>query len=80
MKLFRWLKKDGIESPMVWLVTEEMIQGEAEQEIDRKLTDTELTQLVDFQYFDDEFSWTRMVLIRSAIRKIVFGKGGDEDK
>ena len=47
---------------------------EAEQEIDRKLTEEELERVVDSLYEDDEIFWQRNVLIREAILKAV-GKG-----
>lgn len=69
--LFKWLKKESIESPIFWLITEEMVQEEAEQEINRRLTEEELKELFEFQYDDDRLSWDRMVLIRVAINSLI---------
>ena len=74
MNIFKWFKKMTIESPIFWLITEDMIQEEAEQEIDRKLTDDELKELFNDQYFDDDIVWNRMVLIREAITKLLTRK------
>ncbi len=55
------------DDPIIWPVTEEVIQIEAESEIDRRLTGKELNRLKEIFYDDEEISWQRMVLIREAI-------------
>lgn len=70
-KLFKWLKKESIESPIFWLITEEMIQEESEQQIKRRLTEDELEELFEFQYEDENVSWDRMVMIREAINRLI---------
>ena len=71
MSIFKFpnqLNEKGLgDDLIVWVVTEEMIQMEAESEIDRRLTDIELNRV--FQCFDedDETLWNRMVLIREAV-------------
>lgn len=55
------------DDPIIWPITEEVIQIEAESEIDRRLTGKELNRLKEIFYDDEEISWQRMVLIREAI-------------
>ena len=69
--IFKWLNRKSIESPIFWLITEDMVQEEAEQEIDRKLTENELKELIGYQYGDEDFDWHRMVMAREAIRKVI---------
>lgn len=69
--IFKWLNRKSIESPIFWLITEDMVQEEAEQEIDRRLTENELKELIEYQYGDEDFDWNRMVMAREAIRKVI---------
>lgn len=80
MNIFKWLKKKNINCPIFWLITEEMIQEEAEQEINRRLTEKELFELFEAQYFDEDVVWNRMVMIREAISKLVLGEGDDKNE
>jgi hypothetical protein len=67
-----WINEDRLgKDPMVWVITEEMIQEEAEQEIKRRLSDLELHRVFHAQYEDDETSWSRMVLIREVILNVI---------
>ncbi len=54
---------------VVYPITEEMIQCEAEQEIDRELSEAELEQVVDCLY--DEGEDVISVLIRESINKTI---------
>ncbi len=71
MNIFKWIQSNLVESPIIWLVTEEMVQEESAQTIDCKLTDKELQEFFELQFEDDELDWNRMVMIRTAIEKVV---------
>ena len=72
----KWLRMKSFEDdPIMFAISEGLVQMEAEQEIDRQLTKKELRQVVDAFYEDDEILWHRLVFIREAILKAV-GKEG----
>ncbi len=71
-KLFKWLSSKSLDNdPIVWAVTESMIQQEAESEIGRQLSESEIERLVEAMWDDEETAWNSMVLIREAIKNVV---------
>jgi hypothetical protein len=71
-KLFKWMSKKSFDNdPIVWAVTESMIQQEAESEIGRRLSELEIERLVEAMWDDKETAWNSIVLIREAINSIV---------
>jgi len=59
------------DDPVIWPITLEMIQEEADQELERPLTEIELNRL-NLVFFDNlDTSWRMMVLIREAIEEAV---------
>lgn len=56
---------------IVWFFTEEMIQSEAEMELDRRLTDVELHRVFQCFFEDDDTLWNRVTFTREAIRNAV---------
>lgn len=71
-KFSTWINEDSFkDDPIIWAVSEEMTQSEAEDEIDRKLSDVELNRIHKCLYYDIEessVSWNLMVMIREAIQ------------
>ncbi len=56
-----------IDDPVIWPITLEIIQYEAEEEIERRLTDIEVNRFEFMCFDDDDVSWKRMEMIRDAI-------------
>ena len=56
----------GNNDPLFWPISSELAQQEAEQEIERRLTDIELNRLKEMFYDDDDVMWKRAEMIRDA--------------
>lgn len=73
-KLFKWIPKEYLSNdPILWAITEEYVQSEAEASIGRTLTKKELSNFVDVLYDDDEIDYMRIEIIREAVLKVVDG-------
>lgn len=60
-----------IDDPVIWPITQALVQLEAESEIDRELTNIELNRLKEMFYDDEKVSWNRMVMIREAMSEVI---------
>ncbi|MCX6782902.1 MAG: hypothetical protein NTZ20_02825 [Candidatus Levybacteria bacterium] len=63
-----YLKTDD---PVIWPITLGMIQEEADQELERPLTDIEINRLEDVFFEGDKTMWNQLVFLREAIEEAV---------
>jgi hypothetical protein len=68
--LFKWFKEEWIESPILWPITEEALQIEAEQEIDRRLSNIELQRVYYSIGGDGDANWNYFTLLREIVRDV----------
>jgi hypothetical protein len=73
-KLFKFIsKKSLVDDPILFVITENMIQEEAEEEIGRRLTEDELHDFVGLIHEDLEIYDLYRELMSEGIRKVVEG-------